>query len=81
MSCYGIYIVNSDFDVIYIDWCNDIFKIDLKIFILFFKKSYFKMRLICVYWLIVIGDLLVGVYSLKLNLVMIFRFNEVGRMI
>lgn len=50
LNCYGIHTVDSDFHLIYIDWCYDILKTDLQTSTLFLKKSYSKMRPTCVYW-------------------------------
>lgn len=58
---YGIYIVNSDSELIYIDDENNIKKLlkDKKVIMIFLVNN-FKWWLLCIYWFEFIDSLLVG---------------------
>lgn len=58
---YGIYIVNSDSELIYIDKENNIKKLlkDKKVIMIFLVNN-FKWWLLCIYWFEFIDSLLVG---------------------
>lgn len=71
---YGLYIVNSENELIYIDKYFKINKLlrDMKLFILFVEIKGFERLLWCVYWFLLIGDFLVGMFDL---------FGEIGKVI
>lgn len=75
-SCliFMLLIVNSENELIYIDKYFKINKLlrDMKLFILFVEIIGFKRLLWCVYWFLLIGDFLVGMFDL---------FGEMGKVI
>lgn len=68
---YGLYIVISWNELIFIDRNYNIFKYlgDMKNFCLMLRLKEFDWKFIVVYWLWIIGDLLVGMYLRKSYLI------------
>lgn len=74
---FGFYIVNKDGELIFIDYNYNINKLlnDMKIIIVFIERKYFIWILMCVYWFLFIGDLLVGVYR------DVIKYIDIGKVI
>lgn len=62
----GVYIVNSDGDLIYINKDYNISKLlyDMELYIIFIDKIVLEWILLCVFCLLLIGDLLVGILGM-----------------
>lgn len=54
--------MNSEGNMIYIDWIGyiNIFLKDIKISICFVERMNFNWVICCLYWFLLIGDILVG---------------------
>lgn len=86
---YGVYIVNSDGEMIYIDVDNNIKKIlnKLEIIIVIKVINVYYMKL-CVYWFLLIWDLLFGLDVIKKKIVgdsdkigMVDWYNQSGELL
>lgn len=64
MMSNGLYIVNNEMKLIYIDLNCNIVKllIDMIMIIVFVKRKFMKWKLLSLYYFLFIGDLLVGMY-------------------
>lgn len=74
----GFYILNSENELFYINENYDIKKKlwDLSMIIIFFKKKKYLIWIFwCVYCLLLIGDLLVGMIKVRLLEGIVIRFN------
>lgn len=74
---YGIYIVNSEMELIYILNNFNINKLlkDMEIIIVLLEIIDFKWKFFCVYWLFFIGDLLIGMYEKYKYIYRVVRYN------
>lgn len=65
LFCGGVYIVINESELIYIERYGDINKLlsDLRIIILIFRLINLVWRFNCVYWFLLIRDLLIGIYD------------------
>lgn len=59
--------MNSEGNLIYIDWIGyiNIFLKDIKISICFVERMNFNWVICCLYWFLLIGDILVGMCKYK----------------
>lgn len=76
----GVYIVNSMSELIYIDREYGIKKLfkDRKMFIIFINNMLLEWKLLCVYWLFFIEDLLVGMvgkFVVIVDIGIVIRYN------
>uniref|UniRef100_K1P850 Tripartite motif-containing protein 2 n=1 Tax=Magallana gigas TaxID=29159 RepID=K1P850_MAGGI len=79
---YGLHTVNSESELIYIDWKYNINKLskDMKTTTTFIETTDSTWRPRCVYWSPSTGDLLVGMYNDDTYTSKVTRYNQSGQL-
>lgn len=79
LFCGGVYIVINESELIYIERYSDINKLlsDLRIIILIFRLINLVWRFNCVYWFLLIRDLLIGIYDSIIIKVIIGKLRNI----
>ncbi|XP_052678994.1 uncharacterized protein LOC128159835 [Crassostrea angulata] len=78
----GFHTVNSESELIYIDWKNNINKLlkDMKTTTTFIETTDSTWEPLCVYWSPSTGDLLVGMYNYRTETGKVTRYNHSGKL-
>nr|XP_034319905.1 uncharacterized protein LOC117687457 isoform X2 [Crassostrea gigas] len=81
-SLYGLHTVNSESELIYIDWNSNINKLskDMKTTTTFIETPNFTWIPHCVYWSPSTGNLLVGMYNNETETGKVTRYNQSGQL-
>ncbi|XP_052693964.1 uncharacterized protein LOC128172218 [Crassostrea angulata] len=81
-SLYGLHTVNSESELIYIDWNSNINKLskDMKTTTTFIERTDSTWEPLCVYWSLSTGDLLVGMYNDDTDTGKVTRYNQSGQL-
>ncbi|XP_052694833.1 uncharacterized protein LOC128173153 [Crassostrea angulata] len=79
---YGLHTVNSESELIYIDWNYNINKLskDMKTTTTFIERTDSIWEPRCVYWSPSTGDLLVAMYNYDTNTSKVTRYNQSGQL-